>query len=46
MIAGPDHQQERYLQLLARITLKLKDPGVRQRLDQAGDAEAILAALA
>ena len=46
MIAGPENQQERYLQLLAKITLKLKDPGVRQRLEQAGDPQAILAALA
>jgi len=46
MIAGPENQQERYLQLLAKITLKLKDPGVRQRLEQANEAQAILAALA
>ena len=45
MIAGPDSQQERYLQLLARITLKLKDAGVRRRLAEAGDVEEILAAL-
>ena len=46
MIAGPGNQQERYLQLLAKITLKLKDPGVRQRLEHADDAQSILAALA
>ena len=34
MIAGPDHQQERYLQLLARITLKLKDAAVRRRWER------------
>jgi fructose-specific phosphotransferase system IIA component len=45
MIAGPDQQQERYLQLLARITLKLKDAGVRRALSDADDADAILAAL-
>jgi len=45
MIAGPDHQQERYLQLLARITLKLKDAAVRRRLAEAGTVDEILAAL-
>ena len=45
MIAGPDNQQERYLQLLARITLKLKDAAVRRRLTEAADVDAILAAL-
>ena len=45
MIAGPDQQQERYLQLLARITLKLKDAGVRRALDEAGAVDEILAAL-
>jgi fructose-specific phosphotransferase system IIA component len=45
MIAGPDHQQERYLQLLARITLKLKDAGVRRRLAEARTVDEILAAL-
>jgi len=45
MIAGPDDQQERYLQLLARITLKLKDAGVRKRLAEAAGVDAILQAL-
>ncbi len=45
MIAGPDQQQERYLQLLARITLKLKDAAVRRALDEAGSVKEILAAL-
>jgi mannitol/fructose-specific phosphotransferase system IIA component (Ntr-type) len=45
MIAGPDHQQERYLQLLARITLKLKDAGVRRRLAEARTVDDILTAL-
>ncbi len=45
MIAGPDQQQERYLQLLARITLKLKDAAVRRALNEAGSVEEILAAL-
>jgi len=40
MIAGPDQQQERYLQLLARITLKLKDAGVRRQLSEAEKAAA------
>lgn len=45
LIAGPDNQQERYLQLLARITLKLKDAGVRRSLREAQDINALLAAL-
>jgi len=45
LIAGPDDQQERYLQLLARITLKLKDAGVRRRLSEAKAVSEILAAL-
>jgi len=45
LIAGPDDQQERYLQLLARITLKLKDAAVRRSLASAEDTDAILHAL-
>ena len=45
LIAGPDNQQERYLQLLARITLKLKDANVRRALRQAKDIDALLGAL-
>jgi len=45
MIAGPDNQQERYLQLLARITLKLKDAAVRRRLAEATTVDEILGAL-
>ena len=45
LIAGPDDQQERYLQLLARITLKLKDAAVRRTLADAADTAAILHAL-
>ena len=45
MIAGPEDQQERYLQLLARITLKLKDAAVRRRLGEADSVDAILSAL-
>jgi len=45
LIAGPDDQQERYLQLLARITLKLKDAAVRRTLAEAKDTDAILRAL-
>jgi len=45
MIAGPDYQQERYLQLLARITLKLKDAGVRRRLAEAETVDALIDAL-
>ena len=46
LIAGPDNQQERYLQLLARITLKLKDAAVRRQLAAAEDVDAILRAVA
>ncbi|MEM8884037.1 MAG: PTS sugar transporter subunit IIA [Planctomycetota bacterium] len=46
LIAGPDNQQERYLQLLARITLKLKDAHVRRAIASASDTDAILQALA
>ena len=45
LIAGPDNQQERYLQLLARITLKLKDASVRRDLAAAMDVQGILSAL-
>ncbi|MHC4342334.1 MAG: PTS sugar transporter subunit IIA [Planctomycetota bacterium] len=45
MIAGPDDQQERYLQLLARITLKLKDSAVRRSLTEARSVEEILSSL-
>lgn len=45
MIAGPEDQQERYLQLLARITLKLKDAAVRRRLAEAEDVDGMLQAL-
>ena len=45
MIAGPKNQQERYLQLLAKITLKLKDGAVRRRLLEAPSVDEIRAAL-
>lgn len=45
LIVGPEGEQERYLQLLARITLKLKEQSVRRQLDEAMDVDAILAAL-
>lgn len=45
LIAGPDDQQERYLQLLARITLKLKEQSVRRRLAEAQTVDEILEAL-
>jgi mannitol/fructose-specific phosphotransferase system IIA component (Ntr-type) len=45
LIAGPNNQQERYLQLLARITLKLKDAAVRRDLREAESVEEILGAL-
>ena len=45
MIAGPKDQQERYLQLLAKITLKLKDSTVRRRLTEASSVDEIRSAL-
>ena len=45
MIAGPKNQQERYLQLLAKITLKLKDGAVRRRLLEAPSVDEIRSAL-
>ena len=45
MIAGPKDQQERYLQLLAKITLKLKDSTVRRRLSEASSVDEIRSAL-
>jgi PTS system nitrogen regulatory IIA component len=32
LIAGPDHVQEKYLRILARLTLVIKDPVRRNRL--------------
>ena len=32
LIAGPDNQQERYLRILARLTLVIKNPERRKRL--------------
>ena len=45
MIAGPKNQQERYLQLLAKITLRLKDGEVRRRLSEARSVDEIRSAL-
>ena len=45
MIAGPKNHQERYLQLLAKITLKLKDGAVRRRLLEAPSVDEIRSAL-
>ena len=45
MISGPKNQQERYLQLLAKITLKLKDGAVRRRLLEAPSVDEIRSAL-
>jgi PTS system nitrogen regulatory IIA component len=32
LIAGPENQQERYLRILAKLTLVIKDPDCRKRL--------------
>jgi mannitol/fructose-specific phosphotransferase system IIA component (Ntr-type) len=41
LIVGPPDKQQRYLQFLATVTLKLKQPALRQALEQAPDAAAL-----
>ena len=45
VIAGPPDQQQRYLQFLATITLRLKRADVRAALESAPDVPALRAAL-
>lgn len=41
LIAGPAHAQQQYLQILAKITLKMKNEQVRQRIMKTNDPEQI-----
>lgn len=43
MIAGPDGQQDQYLRILAKVTLLLRNDGVRERLLSGSPAEAVAA---
>ncbi len=46
LIAGPPDRQQRYLQFLATITLKLKQPELRAALEAAPDAAGLFRVLA
>lgn len=41
LIVGPPDRQQRYLQFLATVTLKLKQPALRKSLEEAADAAAL-----
>ena len=41
LIVGPPDRQQRYLQFLATVTLKLKQPALRKALEDAADAAAL-----
>jgi len=41
LIAGPEQAQQEYLQILAKITLKMKNEKVRQRIMKTNDPEQI-----
>lgn len=41
LIAGPEHAQQQYLQILAKITLKMKNEQFRQRIIRTNDPEQI-----
>lgn len=45
LIVGPPDRQQRYLQFLATVTLKLKQPELRKALEAAPDAAALFAVL-
>jgi mannitol/fructose-specific phosphotransferase system IIA component (Ntr-type) len=45
LIVGPPDRQERYLQFLATVTLKLKQPELRDALEKAPDAAGLFAVL-
>ena len=46
LIAGPNHDQQRYLQILARVTLGLKSGEVRAKVLAAKSPEEVLTVLA
>jgi fructose-specific phosphotransferase system IIA component len=41
LIAGPEHAQQQYLQILAKITLKMKNEQFRQRIMRTNDPQQI-----
>ncbi len=45
LIAGPEERQARYLQILAGVTLRLKDEGLRTALREARGPEEVVALL-
>ena len=45
LIAGPDERQSRYLQILAGVTLRLKDESLRRAVREAGGPAEIVALL-
>lgn len=45
LIVGPPDRQQRYLQFLATVTLKLKQPELRKSLEEAPDAAGLFAVL-
>jgi mannitol/fructose-specific phosphotransferase system IIA component (Ntr-type) len=45
LIVGPPDRQQRYLQFLATVTLKLKQPELREALEKAPDAAGLFAVL-
>ena len=45
LIVGPPDRQQRYLQFLATVTLKLKQPELRKALEAAPDAAGLFAVL-
>jgi PTS system nitrogen regulatory IIA component len=45
LIVGPPDRQQRYLQFLATVTLKLKQPELRRALEEAPDAAGLFAVL-
>lgn len=46
LIVGPPDRQQRYLQFLATVTLKLKQPELRKALEGAAGAQALFEVLA
>ena len=46
LIVGPPDRQQRYLQFLATVTLKLKQPELRKSLEEAADAAGLFRVLA
>ncbi len=43
MIIGPDNQQEKYLRILAKLTLVIRNPNRREKLQKSNSPEEVLA---